>query len=58
MLLGYCRTSTVEQIAGLEAQERDLLAQGCERLWKEQTSEAENLSISVGFRGVTGALAG
>jgi DNA invertase Pin-like site-specific DNA recombinase len=27
-----------EQIAGLEAQERDLLAQGCERLWREQTS--------------------
>ena len=38
MLLGYCRTSTTDQIAGLEAQERDLLAQGCERLWKEQTS--------------------
>jgi hypothetical protein len=31
MLIGYARTSTTDQIAGLEAQERDLLAQGCER---------------------------
>ena len=38
MLIGYARTSTTDQIAGLEAQERDLLAQGCERLWREQTS--------------------
>ena len=38
MLIGYARTSTTDQNAGLEAQERDLLAQGCERLWKEQTS--------------------
>lgn len=38
MLLGYARTSTTDQIAGLEAQERDLLDHGCERLWKEQTS--------------------
>jgi DNA invertase Pin-like site-specific DNA recombinase len=38
MLIGYARTSTTDQIAGLEAQERDLSAQGCERLWREQTS--------------------
>jgi DNA invertase Pin-like site-specific DNA recombinase len=38
MLIGYARTSTTDQIAGLEAQERDLLAQGYERLWREQTS--------------------
>jgi DNA invertase Pin-like site-specific DNA recombinase len=38
MLIGYARTSTTDQVAGLEAQERDLLAQGCERLWREQTS--------------------
>ena len=38
MLIGYARTSTTDQIAGLEAQERDLQAQGCERLWREQTS--------------------
>jgi DNA invertase Pin-like site-specific DNA recombinase len=38
MLIGYARTSTTDQIAGLEAQERDLTAHGCERLWLEQTS--------------------
>ena len=36
--VGYCRTSTIEQIAGLEAQERDLKAAGCERLVSEQIS--------------------
>jgi DNA invertase Pin-like site-specific DNA recombinase len=30
MLIGYARTSTADQIAGLEAQERDLLAEGWE----------------------------
>jgi DNA invertase Pin-like site-specific DNA recombinase len=38
MIIGYARTSTTEQIAGLEAQERDLKAAGAERLYKEQTS--------------------
>ncbi|AWN41162.1 recombinase family protein [Methylobacterium durans] len=38
MLIGYARTSTVEQIAGLEAQERDLRAAGVERIYQEQTS--------------------
>jgi DNA invertase Pin-like site-specific DNA recombinase len=38
MLIGYGRTSTVEQEAGLEAQERDLRAAGVERLFTEQTS--------------------
>lgn len=38
MILGYARTSTVEQVAGLEAQERDLRAYGCEELFSEQTS--------------------
>lgn len=28
MLIGYARTSTTEQVAGIEAQERDLLANG------------------------------
>jgi len=30
MKVGYARTSTIEQIAGIEAQVRDLLAAGCE----------------------------
>jgi DNA invertase Pin-like site-specific DNA recombinase len=38
MIVGYSRTSTTEQVAGLEAQERDLKAAGCERLYQEQTS--------------------
>ena len=38
MLIGYARTSTLEQEAGLEAQVRDLEAVGCERIFSEQTS--------------------
>ena len=38
MLIGYARTSTIDQEAGLEAQERDLRATGVERLYREQVS--------------------
>jgi DNA invertase Pin-like site-specific DNA recombinase len=38
MLVGYARTSTVEQEAGLEAQMRDLGAAGCERTFAERVS--------------------
>lgn len=38
MIVGYARTSTTEQMAGFEAQERDLKAAGAERIFKEQTS--------------------
>jgi predicted site-specific integrase-resolvase len=38
MLVGYARTSTVEQAAGLEAQLRDLRALGCDKVFHEQTS--------------------
>ena len=38
MIVGYGRTSTLDQTAGLEAQERDLLAAGCEKLFLEQVS--------------------
>jgi DNA invertase Pin-like site-specific DNA recombinase len=38
MLVGYARTSTLEQEAGLEAQQRELQAIGVERLFSEQTS--------------------
>ena len=38
MIIGLARTSTLEQIAGLEAQIRDLEAYGCERVFKEQVS--------------------
>lgn len=38
MLIGYARTSTLEQEAGLDAQKRDLNAAGCEKTFEEQTS--------------------
>lgn len=38
MHIGYVRTSTIEQVAGLEAQERDLRAAGVEKIFKEQVS--------------------
>ena len=37
---GYCRTSTADQIAGLQAQERDLSCQGVEKIFKEHISGA------------------
>lgn len=37
-LIGYARTSTVEQQAGLDAQRRDLEAAGCDKLFSEQVS--------------------
>jgi len=38
MLIGYARTSTNDQHAGLDAQKRDLAAAGCERIVDEQVS--------------------
>jgi DNA invertase Pin-like site-specific DNA recombinase len=38
MIVGYSRTSTSDQHAGLEAQERDLKAAGAERIFSEQVS--------------------
>ncbi|CAO4141592.1 recombinase family protein [Methylorubrum aminovorans] len=38
MLIGYARTSTLDQDAGFEAQIRDLTVQGCEKLFQEQVS--------------------
>lgn len=38
MLVGYARTSTTDQEAGLEAQERDLTAAGCAKLFAERVS--------------------
>lgn len=41
MIVGYARTSTVEQEAGFEAQVRDLEAAGCERVYREQVSSVD-----------------
>jgi DNA invertase Pin-like site-specific DNA recombinase len=54
MIIGYARTSTLDQRAGLEAQERDLRAAGCERLFIEQISSVdigarEKLALAVEF---------
>lgn len=38
MIVGYARTSSGAQVAGLEAQERDLRAAGIEKLFSEQVS--------------------
>ena len=38
MIIGYSRTSTTEQIAGLEAQDRELKAAGVQRIFTEQVS--------------------
>ena len=38
MLIGYARTSTADQEAGFEAQQRDLAAAGCEKVFAERTS--------------------
>ena len=38
MIIGYARTSGISQVAGLEAQERELQAAGVEKLFREQTS--------------------
>ena len=38
MIVGYARTSTVDQIAGFEAQSKELSAAGCEKIFREQVS--------------------
>lgn len=50
MLIGYARTSTVEQKAGLEAQVRDL--RDCKKIFQEQTSSVakrEQLDAALDF---------
>ncbi|MEY4941551.1 MAG: hypothetical protein RL299_1359 [Pseudomonadota bacterium] len=52
MIIGYARTSTLEQAAGLEAQVRDLQAAGCEKLFTEQVSsvaERQQLEAALDF---------
>jgi len=38
MIVGYARTSTIDQTAGFEAQLRELAAAGCEETFQEQVS--------------------
>jgi len=51
-LVGYARVSTIEQVYGLEAQERDLLATGCKKLFSERVSsvaQREQLAAALGW---------
>lgn len=41
MLIGYARTSTLDQKASIEAQTRDLTAAGCEKVFQEQVSSVD-----------------
>jgi DNA invertase Pin-like site-specific DNA recombinase len=52
VIVGYSRTSTADQTAGLAAQERDLHAAGAEKLFSEQVSsvaERRALADCLGF---------
>lgn len=52
MLIGYKRSSTTEQVAGYEAQEHQLLAAGCNRIFGEMTSsvaERDQLEAALQF---------
>jgi len=42
MFIGYARTSTTDQLAGLEAQLRDLQAAGCDRTFSERVSSVSD----------------
>jgi len=45
-LIGYARTSTAEQLAGLDAQLRDLKAAGCRKTFSEQISSVAGSSTA------------
>ena len=52
MKIGYGRTSTVEQVAGLEAQERELRAAGADKVFTERVSSVakrEQLEAAIEF---------
>ena len=53
MIVGYARTSSLAQVAGLEAQERDLRTAGCcEKIYSEQVSsvaERQQLEAALDF---------
>jgi DNA invertase Pin-like site-specific DNA recombinase len=52
MLVGYARTSSLSQVAGLQAQERELRAAGCDKIFTEQVSsvaQREQLALALDF---------
>lgn len=51
MLVGYARTSTVDQVAGFEAQKRDLEKLGCEEIFEEKVSSvAQRLELEAALK--------
>jgi DNA invertase Pin-like site-specific DNA recombinase len=52
VIIGYARTSTIDQKAGFEAQVAELTDAGCERLYKEQVSSVgrrDQLEAAIDF---------
>jgi DNA invertase Pin-like site-specific DNA recombinase len=52
VIIGYARTSTIDQKAGFEAQIAELTEAGCERLYKEQVSSVgkrDQLETAIDF---------
>ena len=52
MIIGYARTSTIEQIAGFEAQLRELEGVKCEKIFREQVSSVAvraQLNVALDF---------
>jgi DNA invertase Pin-like site-specific DNA recombinase len=47
LIIGYARTSTVEQQAGFEAQIRDLQAHGCDKIFSEQVSSVNSQRLQL-----------
>lgn len=41
MIIGYARTSTTDQKAGLEAQRRELTQAGCDKMFEEEVSSVD-----------------
>jgi DNA invertase Pin-like site-specific DNA recombinase len=56
MIVGYARTSTVEQKAGFEAQLKELQSAGCEEVFQEQVSSvAQRLQLNAALEFVSAA---
>ena len=51
MIVGYARTSTLEQVAGFEAQLRELTAAGAEKVFQEQVSSVAARAQLEAWRG-------
>ena len=52
MQVGYARTSSLSQVAGLEAPQRDLRAAGCGKIFAEQVSSfapREQLELALDY---------